>query len=495
MTGGVARVLCRAWLSVGVLAVLGSALVPSPTVAGNVVFDAIGLGAMVALLVGIRVNRPARASAWYLLLAGQVCWVLGDITYGVHVHVLGIEPFPSLADAFYLGGYAPLAWGLYLLARGRGPTRDRAPLLDAGIVATGLGLVVWTYVMRPVAVDDTLTGLTRIISLGYPMVDVLLITITARLFTRTGSRVPSYRLLTAGLAVLLTADLAYGALTAFYDQVGLIVDPLYLLAYVLMAGAALHPSMRTLADAADQETPAMTGRRLLFLAVTSMLAPALLFVQGLTAPADLDWAGIGIGAVILFLLVLARLAGLARQVQDQADRLARLAHLDPLTGVANRRSWDRELDREITRARRRGGPLTIAMIDMDHFKAYNDRYGHPAGDRLLRRAVALWSDELREYDLLARYGGEEFGVILGDSDPERAAEVVQRLLGVTPDGQTCSAGVAAWDGHEPAEHLVARADAALYRAKAEGRNRVVGAAPPDRPDVVAGPVPTFALVR
>jgi diguanylate cyclase (GGDEF)-like protein/PAS domain S-box-containing protein len=152
------------------------------------------------------------------------------------------------------------------------------------------------------------------------------------------------------------------------------------------------------------------------------------------------------------------------------------ARTDPLTSLPNRRVWDEDLERELARARRHGGTLCLAMIDLDRFKAFNDHHGHQAGDRLLAAAAAAWRPMLRATDTLARYGGEEFAVLLPHSDHDAARTVVERLLASVPLGQTASAGIAQWDGHEPAEALLARADAALYAAKGAGRARAVTAA-------------------
>ena len=174
--------------------------------------------------------------------------------------------------------------------------------------------------------------------------------------------------------------------------------------------------------------------------------------------------------------LLAGEAGTALALSDLVASLDALARTDQLTGLANRRTWDDELPRELARARRNGEPLSVAILDLDRFKSYNDTYGHPAGDRLLRGAAAAWTERLRTTDLLARYGGEEFAVLLPGCDTAAAAPVVEHLRAAVPDDETCSIGVATWDGDESCDALVARADAALYRAKDGGRDRVVAAA-------------------
>ena len=160
------------------------------------------------------------------------------------------------------------------------------------------------------------------------------------------------------------------------------------------------------------------------------------------------------------------------QVQDKARQLDSVAHIDALTALPNRRAWDLELHRRIAAARRHGAPIVIAILDLDHFKRFNDEHGHQGGDVLLTDAAAAWRDQLRPEDLLARYGGEEFGAIFDHSRLADADRIIERLQAVTPGGQTFSAGAAQWNGSESAEELLARADIALYAAKRGGRNRV-----------------------
>lgn len=145
---------------------------------------------------------------------------------------------------------------------------------------------------------------------------------------------------------------------------------------------------------------------------------------------------------------------------------------DRLTGAPNRRLWDEQFPRLVALAKREDKALSVAMIDLDRFKNYNDSRGHQAGDRLLASAVNAWHKELREGDLLARYGGEEFAICLYDCGTEQARDVLDRVRRVTPDGQTCSVGIATLHQSEDGRHILARADAALYEAKRD-RNRTV----------------------
>ena len=174
------------------------------------------------------------------------------------------------------------------------------------------------------------------------------------------------------------------------------------------------------------------------------------------------------------------MASLLKVIQDQSVQLAALASSDSLTGAPNRRTWDHQLSAACRAAQDNGTPLSIALIDLDRFKRYNDAHGHQAGDLLLREAVANWTDVLGEGGLLARYGGEEFAVLLPGMTVTEAVTVMHAMRAVTPSGQTFSAGVAAWEpGSEPTMAL-AQADRSLYQAKRAGRDRIFAQAVDER---------------
>jgi diguanylate cyclase (GGDEF)-like protein len=175
-------------------------------------------------------------------------------------------------------------------------------------------------------------------------------------------------------------------------------------------------------------------------------------------------AGALVAAGVAWIAIMARKS----RHEELLAEVARLARTDPLTGLANRRAWQDQLRREMSRATRTGGPLSVVVLDLDGFKAFNDRRGHGAGDSLLVEAATLWSLQIREIDLIARHGGDEFVVLLPDAGLAGATTVADRLLPSTPREVTASAGVAQWDGTESADELLGRADAALYEAKRAG---------------------------
>ena len=201
---------------------------------------------------------------------------------------------------------------------------------------------------------------------------------------------------------------------------------------------------------------------------------------------------IGCAALVLGGMVVRRLMD---ELRHRINLLDSLARTDQLTRIANRRAWDDEITREIARARRDHTSLCVAVLDLDHFKAFNDMRGHQEGDLLLTRVAAGWSEAIRASDFIARYGGEEFAVILRGCSLQDALPIIERLRIVMTDDQTVSVGLARWDGLEDADSLVRRADEALFEAKAAGRNRIKVAANPGADWGQTKPVPWPSIVR
>ncbi|MBM4188436.1 MAG: GGDEF domain-containing protein [Gemmatimonadetes bacterium] len=193
------------------------------------------------------------------------------------------------------------------------------------------------------------------------------------------------------------------------------------------------------------------------------------------------------GDQVARLVLLGAATALNTHIVRGMQRQRRLSTSDPLTGIFNRRFFDDHLANEVQRAERYQRPFAVAMVDVDHFKRFNDTYGHAAGDRVLRAVARSLQRAIRRSDIVARYGGEEFVLILRESDPGQAfdrVEQIRRSLAADafpisrqsyPTRLTVSAGIANWpeDGRD-AEGLLAKADQRLFAAKSGGRNRVVG---------------------
>jgi diguanylate cyclase len=175
---------------------------------------------------------------------------------------------------------------------------------------------------------------------------------------------------------------------------------------------------------------------------------------------------------------------LARRVRQQNELLATLSTIDGLTRLVNRTHWEQAVATEFQRCRRIGYSSAVMMLDIDHFKAVNDAHGHPVGDQALRAVATILRDTLRLHDIAGRYGGEEFGVVLPGIEASGAAAIAERIRKKIESSVveprrgvrvTASIGYAALsnDDHDPGS-WIARADRALYAAKAAGRNRAMG---------------------
>jgi diguanylate cyclase (GGDEF)-like protein/PAS domain S-box-containing protein len=180
-------------------------------------------------------------------------------------------------------------------------------------------------------------------------------------------------------------------------------------------------------------------------------------------------------------MIYARAADVTELKQIEAEReellvkVQEMARHDSLTGLPNRRALEEQLPQAMARSRRDRSPLSVAILDIDHFKDYNDTHGHLAGDEVLRACARAWDSVLRAEDTIVRFGGEEFLVLLPGTSVEQAGEIIERLRMETPMEQTCSAGLAGWDYAESIDDLLGRADQALYLAKASGRNQLAEA--------------------
>ncbi|RKS74078.1 diguanylate cyclase (GGDEF)-like protein [Motilibacter peucedani] len=476
----------RAWWLPLLLGAAGiAAYLLSPVAAKDWVYAAVGAASAVAMARGAARQSGRARLAWGLLAAGNAVAVVGDVLWVVVETFTGADPYPSVADVAYLLEYPLVAAGLMTVVRARRSSLAREALVDSSIVTVGLGLLVYVTLVRPlIGSSDPL--LTRLVGLGYPVGDIVLLASLARLLTCGGSRTPAFRLLSGGMLLVLLGDTVFTAASdaSSSSVVGMLSSVPFLAAYAVWAAAALHPSAPALLED-PEETVVFSRRRLAALTVASLLSPATLAAE-LALGLRLDGWAVASSSALLFCLVVHRMSGLLGRLQDQtrrledqtarleeqAVRLDLLARTDELTGLPNRRSGDAELER----AQAAGAPLSVALLDLDRFKGYNDEHGHQAGDRLLVGASAAWLACLGPGQVLARYGGEEFLLVLPGAGAEDTAELLELLRRATPDGQSFSAGVAAWDGVEAASRLVHRADLALYEAKHGGRARTTVAA-------------------
>jgi diguanylate cyclase (GGDEF)-like protein len=489
--------LWRYHLGGGCVLALAYVYLPFPALrVGSLV--ALCLATVVATLASVRLWRPARRLPFQLFAAAEAAgFVAGSLGSSAAVTRAGGSPAAAaLTMVAYVIGIA----GYAVLIRARSPGRDRASLIDATVISTGMGMLAWVFLASPYSVDASLPLIERVLSVLYVVLDVLVLALVIRLAIGGGDRTRAYLLMTAGWLVLVAADAGRAVLVLLgtYDPASP-VEAGWLVAYALWGAAVLDPSVATLTDPVPAPRAGLTRTRLACLAGTSLMAPTILAIQALRDQ-RLDIPVIVTGCAALFLLVLVRLADLVRENEatvrelrgtesvlraslSERDTLAaQLEHQafhDGLTDLANRALFNDRVRHALARARREGGGPAMLFLDLDDFKVVNDNLGHGAGDRLLREVAARLRSCLREHDTVGRIGGDEFAILAEDTDLATARLLAERVIATLAapfplvGGQVtirASVGIALDEGRTLDEaQLLRNADIAMYAAKSRGK--------------------------
>jgi diguanylate cyclase (GGDEF)-like protein/PAS domain S-box-containing protein len=310
------------WAYLAVCTLLIGAYVLVPPLKGQpVLMNGLGFSGVIAVLAGIRIYRPRARAAWLCFAVGLSLQLAGDAyTYSIrelaHVNV----PFPSVGDAMYLLVYPLLMCGLLLLVRSRNRGADGPGLIDSLIISLGLGLILATQLLTPYLHDHSLPLVPKLVSIAYPVGDIMLLGAAIRLAVDTGRRRPSFYLVIASIVTLLITDYIYGVLTfhnAYHHQYWL--DSGWILLYVFWGAGALHPSMGSLSDAGIERAPRLGAGRLAMLATATLIAPVLEYINARSRH-DPDLVFVIASSMVLFSLVVGRMAGLVRQRERAATR-------------------------------------------------------------------------------------------------------------------------------------------------------------------------------
>jgi diguanylate cyclase (GGDEF)-like protein/PAS domain S-box-containing protein len=311
----------RAWtiyLAVGGILTAGYLWFP-PLKASGPLINVLGLSSSVAIAVGIYLHRPKARVAWVLFIVGNFLFFAGDLYTYSYPKLMGVDvEFPSIGDGIYLTVYPALVAGLLILVRRRNPHGDRAGVIDSLIISVGIALLSWVFLVAPNIHLSGLTTLEKAVSAAYPLGDILLLAAAVRLAVDMGKRAPAFYLLVGSIISLLAVDSAYtyALLTdAYHHQLS--YDVGWIVFYLLWGAAALHPSMRTLEEPALDSRTRLTSLRLGLLAGACLIAPGVRFYQALDDP---DVIVLIVASALLFLLVVARMAGLVRQEERAATR-------------------------------------------------------------------------------------------------------------------------------------------------------------------------------
>ncbi len=314
----------RLWQAYLAFAAIGAFLylVVNPLKGNALLFNALGLTSWIAVIVGIRRNRPRYALPWWLFAVGLCLYWMGDVyTYSYPTYVLHHEvPFPSIGDAIYLSVYVALMLGLLLLVHRRNPRGNRNNLIDASIMTLGLSLLSWVLLIAPYLHDPTLGLLPKLVSVAYPLGDIMLLAAAIRLILDAGRKRPAFYMLSASIVSLLVTDFVYGVMlreNVFHHQ--LLLDLGWFAYQALWGAAALHPSMVALEEPVADGEAKLTPLRLGLLAGASLIAPICILLKELRR-GDLDMIVIISASMVLFGFVVMRMVDMVRHQERSAER-------------------------------------------------------------------------------------------------------------------------------------------------------------------------------
>ena len=484
--------------------------------AQDILYSAFGLGQVVCILLGIRWFRPADRLAWYLLAGAALCNTIGDnIGFAATFVFHATLPSPGPTDVAYLLSYPLLAAGILRLAHDTDRSARREDHVDAAVVALGVLALAWHFLMASYVSDHGVTFVGKVTLLAYPILDVVIVFILCRALIFNPGKRPFEYFLTASVVLALVADFVFDYLSLHNTYVtGSVLDAAYLLEYLAFGVAALHPSMgaarlsevveRSEADR-ELELARRTNARKLrmpFVAITGFIPPTLLLMASLLG-VSVNIPVLATLTVIVSALILIRVNWLIHRISDQATELSvqyqQLRHSnevrdalerdlrhqafhDQLTGLANRALLHDRLGHALASTPRTGRSVAILVGDLDGFKLLNDTHGHEAGDAALIMVAEVLQHTVRPGDTVARPGGDEFAILMEEvDDPRDVLELAQRIVRAVKRaaegdprmvGVTMSAGIAVGDASVEMDQLLNEADAAMYLAKTNGKNRV-----------------------
>ncbi|MEV4642133.1 bifunctional diguanylate cyclase/phosphodiesterase [Actinoplanes sp. NPDC049548] len=436
--------------------------------------------ALLFTVLGVRVVRrgglePRARRAWGFITAAFFCQLVAHTSWFVEDAVLHTDAYPSFADYWFLAFVPFLLIGLVLLPGVHRSRRDKIKLaLDALIVGASSFMVLWYLVLGPLVVTEGASPAGLFYSAALPVGDlVLVVALAAVLLRRTEITQAPIRLLAGGVAVYVVADVYYSYVQLHAGFVGGSWPDLFWLSGCYLFTLSAHRQCRRSRAARDgvpERRATINWLPYGAIGLAYGLLGVLAREQGMY-----PFGGMIVGAVLLTALVVARQMYALRENRQ-------LAFTDALTGLANRTLVSERLAELSTQPVQDGRHAAVMVIDLDHFRALNDRYGQDAGDAVLAAVAGALRSELRAGDTAGRLGDDEFAVILPNlPDRAAAARIAERLVEAlnTPviHGEFllttgASIGVAVRDELTgEGELLLQHADAAMGAAKRAGRNR------------------------
>ena len=468
----------KIWLCLASLLTVVYFAVPESRESKLLLYNGTGLASIVVVLYGVRRNKPAQRASWYWFAGGLGSFLIADVCYYV-LELVSTDgpPFPSIADVFYLAMYPLVIVGLLKMHRSVSTDKADSSFVVAAIVGVAMVGALWILFVDTVIAGAEHSDAALITQLAYPLMDVALIAVAARLVVKLHLRNPPLALILAAVSSLAVADTAYGVYnTSGEFKTGMFIDGFWLAFYVLFGVASLHPASAASVLPIKPVEGRLTVRQF---AVMFVAAMSVLFIDLFWGDAHDRLVTVAVSATLIP-LILGRVLTLTRALEQSRDRMHAEARHDSLTGLVNRGVFT-----ERTATVLRNEPdksVAVLFIDLDDFKTINDSLGHQAGDLLLVEVAARLTRSMRPGDMVARLGGDEFAVLIESAQghdevisvARRILDTLAELIDVGPRSvpAMCSIGVASGFGHETdVDTLLRNADLAMYLSKRRGKGR------------------------
>ncbi|MEA2523644.1 MAG: hypothetical protein QOF73_871 [Thermomicrobiales bacterium] len=438
-------------------------------------------------------SASSESHGWRLVALACLVWTIGEVTrLGVSVWGASDGVADVAANAGYLVMLPLLLAGIFLLSPQRRRGRDRLRLLLDLVIATATLLTLsWSWVVRPAVENDELSRIAMAAVALHALGDGALVLALLIVLLRSGNRAlpPAFGLVVVSFMLVTFAELFWLSFWADSGRETVVFGaPVWAVGF-LAAGIACRVG-RLRRNATPRPQNEVDAEREPSWRTVLPYPCALLLLVLIASEALADKRGVQEGIIVVGSLVIVALAivrqGLTlRESQRTTRSLTQQVDCDPLTGLMNHRKVHQRLDRELGNGRDAGKPVAVALLDVDNFKAINDRFGHQAGDRVLRTLATVLRRTCRGTDVAARYAGDEFVLVLPGLDQPDAHKVGRRLLAeiarqrdlLTPQTDVAvsvSIGLAVTRlCDKPSREMIAIADAAMYEAKSAGKNRLV----------------------
>lgn len=364
---------------------------------------AVGLAAVGALVVGLRRHRPSRPWAWRLVGVAVSAWVVGDLLYFGWAPGSGAGLSPA-STVLYGVAYGAMLAGLVLLARSRGPVRQVEGRLDAAIVGVNLLAVSWVVLIGPGVAAADGSAWAAVVAVVYPAVDVLLVGAATRVAQGCRGGLGARPLLLSAVLLMAVADAGLQVTRVAGGAMPRVLQLGWVLGYVLLGAAALHPAMRELSDVDLGHEDVPSRGQIALLLATTMAQPVTALIQ--VARGEAPWAAIALAPVVVT-LVGTRVFLLVARLARQAAQLVELVDTDHATGLPNRSRLSADLDALLATHGRAG----VLLVGVDHFAEVTELVGRSQGQEVLRETARRLRAALGTSAVLARVGESTFAVI------------------------------------------------------------------------------------